>query len=69
METKTTTGEYAIGDAVILIEKSISGDAQSETAKVIDIREVLGKKTYVVETKAGSRKVVGARQIMRAEED
>lgn len=67
MGTPTTTDEFAIGDDVILIEKSISGDSQSITAKVIDVREILGKKTYVVETVAGTRKVVGLKQIMRAE--
>ncbi|MRR52843.1 MAG: hypothetical protein EG825_18385 [Rhodocyclaceae bacterium] len=67
MEPQTSTEEFRVGDAVILMEKSISGDTNAINARVIDIRDVLGKRTYVVETGTGSRKVVGGKQIMRAE--
>lgn len=67
MESQISTDEFSIGDAVVLMEKRISGDTSAINARVIDVREVLGKRTCVVETGTGTRKVVGARQIMRAE--
>lgn len=66
METQTTLAEIAIGDEVILMEKTMSGETTDTTAKIIDVREILGKVTYVVETSTGNRKVVGAKQIIKA---
>lgn len=66
MEPQASNDEIAIGDQVILMEKSFSNDAQKVTAKVVDIREILGKKTFVIETITGNLKVVGPKQISRA---
>lgn len=55
----------AIGDQVTLVERSFTNDGQTITAKVIDIRSVLDKETYVVEISNGSRKVVGRKQITK----
>lgn len=66
MEMQTSLGEFAIGDEVILIEKTMSGETLDTTGNVIDVREILGKVTYVVETSNGNRKVVGAKQILKA---
>jgi len=66
MEMQTSLAEFAIGDEVILMEKTMSGETTDTTAKIIDVREILGKVTYVVETGNGNRKVVGARQILKA---
>lgn len=66
MEMQTSLGEFAIGDEIILMEKTMSGETTDTTAKIIDVREILGKVTYVVETSTGNRKVVGAKQILKA---
>lgn len=66
MESQTSLSEFAIGDNVNLIEKTMSGESFDTTGKIIDIREILGKVTYVVETTSGTRKVVGAKQIIKA---
>jgi hypothetical protein len=58
---------FAIGDEVLLIEKSITNEEQTVTGKVVEVREILGKITYVVETGNGKRRVVGAKQIIKAE--
>jgi len=65
MELQTSLGQFAIGDEVILMEKTMSGETHDTTGKIIDVREILGKVTYVVETNNGTRKVVGARQIIK----
>ncbi len=65
MEMQTSLAEFAIGDDVILMEKTMSGETTDTTAKIIDVREILGKVTYVVETSNGNRKVVGAKQILK----
>jgi hypothetical protein len=65
METQTSLGQFAVGDEVILMEKTMSGESHDTTGKIIDVREILGKVTYVVETSNGTRKVVGARQIIK----
>jgi len=65
MEMQTSLAEFAIGDEVILMEKTMSGETTDTTAKIIDVREILGKVTYVVETGNGNRKVVGAKQILK----
>ena len=62
---QTSLAEFAIGDEVILMEKTMSGETTDTTAKIIDVREILGKVTYVVETGNGNRKVVGAKQILK----
>lgn len=56
----------AIGDEVILTERSISNDEHLLTVKVIDVRWIMGKQTFVVETSDGKRKVVGPRQLAKA---
>jgi hypothetical protein len=44
------TDQVAAGDRVYLIEKKFSGGTEEVSAKVLEIREILGKQTYVVET-------------------
>lgn len=66
MESQTSLGEFAIGDNVNLIEKTMSGESFDTAGKIIDVREILGKVTYVVETTSGTRKVVGPKQIIKA---
>ncbi|GAP12687.1 hypothetical protein LARV_00423 [Longilinea arvoryzae] len=67
MTSQVSNDGFAIGDEVLLVEKSITNEEQTVTGKVVEVREILGKTTYVVETGNGKRRVVGARQILRAE--
>jgi hypothetical protein len=68
METNNLVDQtgIAVGDQVILTERSISNEEHLLTVKVIDVRWIMGKQTFVVETTDGKRKVVGPRQISRA---
>ena len=70
MDNQTTPGnnEIAVGDQVVLTEKSFSDSPRMITAKIIDIRWILGKLSYVIETEEGKRKVVGPTQILRLAE-
>lgn len=58
---------FAVGDEIMLIEKSITNEEQTVTGKIVEVREILGKLTYVVDTNNGKRRVVGAKQIIKAE--
>lgn len=56
----------AVGDQVILTERGISNEEHLLTVKVIEVRWIMGKQTFVIETEDGKRKVVGSRQIAKA---
>lgn len=56
-------GKIVVGDQIMLLEKRVSGDDQMVLARVLEIRFILGKETYVIETESGKRKVVGASQV------
>jgi hypothetical protein len=66
-ETIGKIEEILVGDRVFLVDKTLSGEARKISAEVIEIRHILGKQTYVIETEKGNRKVVGASQIRRIE--
>jgi hypothetical protein len=59
--------EILVGDNVYLVDKTFSGENRKISAEVIEIRHILGKQTYVVETEQGKRKVVSASQINKIE--
>jgi len=59
--------EIVVGDRVVLMESAFSGETREISAGVIEIRHILGKQTYVIETEKGKRKVVGASQISKIE--
>jgi hypothetical protein len=65
-QTSPGNGEIAIGDRVLLSENTFSDGAGTITAKIVDIRWILGKLSYVIETEGGKRKVVGTSQVTRA---
>jgi len=58
---------FAVGDEVFLVEKKISSGDVPTAAKIVEIRHILGKQTYVIETSEGKRKVVGASQLTLAD--
>ena len=60
--------EFAVGDQVVIMEKGFSKESRQTTAKIIDVRLVLGKVSYTIETDGGKRRVVGASQVSRATE-
>jgi len=60
--------EFAVGDQVVIMEKGFSKESHQTTAKIIDVRLVLGKVSYTIETDGGKRRVVGASQVSRATE-
>lgn len=64
-----SVGKIAVGDRVVLKDRSFTGEAAEITATVLEIREILGKETYVVETAKGGRKVIGGSQIVRVSEE
>ena len=61
-----TREEIREGDQILIIDLSL-GESRELPARVIEIRRILGKPTYLVETGAGDRKLVGAHQIRRLE--
>jgi len=54
--------EIKVGDQLLIIDLSL-GEGQELRAEVIEIRRILGRPTYLVETGSGDRKLVGAHQI------
>jgi hypothetical protein len=58
--------KIAVGDRVMLLDRKFTGETEEIAAQVLEVREILGKETYVVETERGARKVVGASQVSRA---
>ncbi len=63
----TNLEEIAVGDVVFLADRTFTGERREIRAKIIDIRYILGKQTFVVETENGTRKVVGESQISQVE--
>ncbi len=61
-----TNSEFAIGDEIVLVERGFSSEGRKTTAKIVEVRLVLGKLSYTVETEGGKRRVVGASQVNRA---
>jgi hypothetical protein len=58
--------EIRVGDQILVIDLSL-GENRELLSEVIDIRRILGRPAYLVETGAGDRKLVGAHQILRLE--
>jgi hypothetical protein len=63
-ETIGKLEEILVGDRVFLVDKAFSGDTRTIAAEVVEIRYILGKQTYVIETEKGNRKVVGSNQLI-----
>jgi hypothetical protein len=59
--------EIGVGERLFITDLSL-GEGREVLAEVVEIRQVLGKPTYLVETSSGDRKLVGAHQIRRIEE-
>jgi hypothetical protein len=59
--------DFEIGDQVALVEKKSFGGEGVVPATILEIRYILGKQTYVIETTGGKRRVVGASQVTRLE--
>jgi hypothetical protein len=51
-----------VGDKIWIIDM-VLGEDQEMPVEVIDVRLVLGKPAYLVETQSGQRKLVGKSQI------
>ena len=56
--------EIRVGDQILIIDLSLDGKQEILT-EVIDVRFILGRPTYLVETESGDRKLVGDHQILR----
>ncbi len=67
MEDQTLEkNEFSVGDLVIVNDTGFSSEPRAMTAKVIDVRCVLGMTSYVVEGDGGKRKVVSPKQIRKS---
>ena len=58
--------EIRVGDQILIIDMSL-GENRELLSEVIDIRYILGRPTYLVETESGGRRLVGDHQILRRE--
>jgi hypothetical protein len=58
--------EIRVGDQILIIDLSL-GENRELLSEVIDIRRILGRPAYLVETESGERKLVGDHQILRIE--
>ena len=56
--------EIRVGDQILILDLSL-GEKRELLSEVIDIRYILGRPTYLVETESGDRKLVGDHQIVR----
>jgi hypothetical protein len=56
--------EIKVGDQIVIIDLSLRENREL-LSEVIDIRRILGKPAYLVETKSGDRRLVGNHQILR----
>ena len=56
--------EIGVGDQLLIIDHSL-GESREHLAEVIEIRRILGKPTYLVETGSGDRKLVGGHHIRK----
>jgi hypothetical protein len=59
-----TEEEIRVGDQILIIDLSL-GENRELLTEVIDIRRILGRPAYLVETESGDRKFVGDHQILR----
>jgi hypothetical protein len=66
LDVITKVDEISVGDRVELLDRSFAGELKQIGALVQEVRYILGRQTYVIETDAGVRKVVGASQIRKA---
>jgi hypothetical protein len=62
-----TREEISVGDRVWVIDPMFVQSYGTITAKVIEIRRVLGEEAYLIETEMRERKLVGANQISQVE--
>jgi hypothetical protein len=58
--------EIRVGDRILIIDLS-SGEYRELLSEVIDIRRILGRPAYLVETESGDRTIIGDHQILRNE--
>jgi hypothetical protein len=58
--------EIRVGDQILIIDLSL-GENREVLSEVIDIRLILGRPAYLVETESGDRRLVGDHQILRRE--
>lgn len=63
----TSREVVAVGDQVWVIDPRFAQSNGMILAEVVEIRYVLGERKYLVETRMGERKLVGANQINRVE--
>jgi hypothetical protein len=56
-----------VGDQVQVIDPVIVQRIGTTSAKVVEIRRVLGEQTYLIELETGERKLLGAQQIRRVQ--
>jgi hypothetical protein len=61
---KNEEEEIRVGDQILIIDLSL-GENREILSEVIDIRRILGRPAYLVETESGERKLVGDHQILR----
>ena len=59
--------EIAVGDRVWVIDPIWVQSNGIISAKVIEMRRVLGEQTYLIETSLGERKLMSANQISQVE--
>ena len=59
--------EIAVGDQVWIIDPMFVQSSGIISAEVIEMRRVLGKQTYLIETSLGERKLMSANQISQVE--
>lgn len=58
--------EIMVGDQILILDLS-PGGSREVLSEVIDIRRILGRPAYLVETESGDRRLVGDHQILRRE--
>jgi hypothetical protein len=58
--------DVRVGDRILIIDLA-PGENQEVLSEVIDIRRILGRPAYLVETESGDRRLVGDHQILRIE--
>jgi hypothetical protein len=67
MNTRVSNrGEIDVGDRILIMDRSL-GESQPVSAEVLEIRRILGRLTFLVETQIGHRKLVGEAQIYEIE--
>ena len=68
MNTMIANSEtVTVGDQVQVIDPVIVQRVGTSSAKVVEIRRVLGEQTYLIEFETGERKLMGAQQIRRVQ--